>query len=246
MFAQNTETIKYHSADDFLRLISEIIQTCEKPETLPAPSAPVIYLRILEPFDISFAPSFFQEFNNWNSLQEFVIQHGFTHGQIRAYSFYGHIENPLYVISLLPTASPQLTDSISTCGECKYNKGITQNYRQVGNKCSQFHTEQLFIEKFPPLYQKVKHGLPLYPHKGICPKFMWRRPSSKSLKWMLRKEKREEICFFCGKSLDNVKEQDKIIHHKIPLAHRGNNNLNNLEFAHRKCHDAFHQKNPVR
>ncbi len=246
MFAQNTETIKYDNLSDFLRLISKVIQECEKPGTLPTPSDPVIYLRILEPVDHGFAPSQFQEFDNWDSVQKFIKQHGFTHGQVRAYSFYAHIKNPLYVISVLPAKSPQLTDVIVACEECKYNKGITQNYHQIGNKCSQFHTEQPFNAKFPPLYQKVSYGFPLYPRQGNCPKFIWRRPNSEALKWMLRREKRKEICFFCNKSLDDVEEKDKIVHHKIPLAHRGNNNPSNLEFAHRKCHDAYHQKNPVR
>lgn len=222
-------------------------------DTLTPLLPPFIYLQILKFTEIALAPYIFKEFDNWETLLNYLKEkrEKLISGHYFSWSYYDPHRrktlSPFYTFAILPDIQMDIDEELlASCRKCKYVKGIMAGTRQIGDKCTKMATEYSWNVEFPPLYQKVGFDFPLYPKLGDCPKFLWRREPSSTIKTLLRKSGREEICFFCGLPLNGIPEEDKIIHHKNPLAHGGNNLLSNLEFAHRSCHSKYHGTHPVR
>jgi hypothetical protein len=202
------------------------------------------YCQELEITNYGYAPVVYSVFDNLSrAIQKYSDDDRFDKGGFYFFTifldrrdkniFYMH-----YQVAILFESNCQIEpDLIASCHECKYCKQDKTAVIVKAKKCLKLKTVYEFNGN-APIFQSYFYSFPLFADNKLCPYFVWRRDDG--LKWKLEKDKRPKICFFCKCDLDGTPKSDVIIHHKKMIKEGGGHNAENLEYAHRKCHDEYH------
>jgi 5-methylcytosine-specific restriction endonuclease McrA len=223
----------------------------QKKRTKPFEIVSRIYYQELELVNFGYAPVYFKEFVGFSEINDyFLTNKRFENGGAYNFSIISdrRVKETFFVIYrvsvIFNNTHPIDSALVASCHECKHNgnyppgkdpKGI-----QTGNRCKKHGSFSTWEGEKAQIFQPYSYSFSLFGKSGYCPYFQWRRGDS--LKWKLQNVNRPLICFFCKGDLTNTRPVDVVVHHKIWISFGGAHNVENLEYAHRHCHDQFHIK----